>query len=255
MPARRITVPEKSRRLREDATGRVRYTVKDLPATERPRERLLELGPEALSPAELLAIVLRTGTTDKRVTELAQDLLKRFGGLDGLRRALPSEICQVYGLGPAKAAQILAALELGRRLQAEAPPERVYSIRSPENVAEMLGFEMERLEQEHLYVVLLDNKHRVVGKPLAVYKGNASGAVVRSAELFRDAVRQNMPAIVLAHNHPSGDPNPSAEDVEVTRQALEAGANLDIAVLDHIIIGRRQFVSLRRERPGLAWPA
>jgi DNA repair protein RadC len=248
-------VPDRLQRLKETDSGGVRYTVKDLPATERPRERLLELGANVLSPAELLAIILRTGTTDKRVTELAADLLKEFGGLDGLRRALPSELCRVAGLGPAKAAQLLAALELGRRLQAEAPVERSYTIRAPENIAEILGLEMEHLEEERLFVVLLDNKHRVVGKPQEIYKGNASGAVVRPAELFRAAVRQNLTAIVLAHNHPSGDPSPSSEDIEVTRQALEAGASLDIAVLDHIIIGRRSFVSLRRERPTMPWPA
>ncbi len=235
-----------------DAPPAYTYTVKDMPAGDRPRERLLEHGPAKLHNAELLAIILRAGIPGQPVTVMAESLLTRFGGLEGLRRASIAELCQVQGLGEAKAAQIQAALELGRRLQIEALDRPAYSIRSPEDVAELVRLELERLEQEHLMVVLLDNKHRVVDK-VVVYKGNVGGAIVRMAELFRDAIRQNCPAMVLAHNHPSGEPAPSPEDLQLTAQAIEAGKQLDIKVLDHIVIGRRAFRSLRREGPGLRW--
>lgn len=231
-----------------------RYTVKDMPAGERPRERLLEHGPGALSNAELLAIILRTGTAGQPVTEMASALLSRFQRLDDLQKASTKELCdQVSGLGPAKVTQIKAALELGRRLQAEAAPDRSYSVRSPENVAELLRLDLEREDQENLKVVLLDTRHRVVGSP-TVYKGSVNSAVVRMAELFREATRQNCPSLILAHNHPSGDPSPSPEDIQLTTQAIEAGRQLDIKVLDHIIIGRGSFKSLRRDRPSLPWP-
>ncbi len=228
------------------------YTVKDIPAGDRPRERLLENGAEALSNAELLAIILRTGIAGQPVTEMAGALLARFGGLEGIRRASVAEMCAMPGLGAAKAAQIQAALELGRRLQIEELDQPVYSMRSPEDVAAYVRLHMPGWEQEHLMVVLLDNKHRVVDK-IVLYKGNVGGAVVRMAELFRDAIRQNCPALVLAHNHPSGEPAPSAEDLDLTSQAIDMGKQLDIKVLDHIVLGRQAYKSLRREGLGLRW--
>lgn len=234
---------------------RWRPTIKDLPRDARPRERLRDQGAGALSNAELLAIILRTGVggadpaSKENVIELAQRLLARFRGLSGLYRASFADLCGEHGLGPAKAAQLKAALELGRRLVAEQPEERV-AVRSPADVANLLQLEMAMLPQEVLKVVLLDTKNRVLGIR-QIYQGSVNTSQVRIAEVFRDAVNQNAPAIVVVHNHPSGDPTPSPEDVRVTEALIEAGRLLDIDVLDHLVIGQQRYVSLRER--GLAF--
>ncbi len=231
-------------RLREIG-DEVRYTptLKDLPADERPRERLLQHGPGALANSELIAILLRTGTTDEMVTVLAQRLLAEFGGLAGLARAPIAELTARKGLGGAKAAQLKAALELGRRLALEAPEERS-QIRSPADVAALLGLEMGAFEQEHLRVILLDTRNRVL-RVETVAVGSLNSATVRIGEVFKAAVRHNAAAIVVVHNHPSGDPSPSPDDVRLTATLVEAGELLDIAVLDHVIVGRPGWASLK----------
>ena len=247
-------MPRARRAVREGSNApEYRLTIKDMPAAERPRERLLELGPAALSNAELLAIILRTGMPGRRVTEMASQLLAEFRGLDGIWQASTTELDgRIPGLGPAKVAQVKAALELGRRLQIEATPDRRFFIGSPEDAAELLQLEMQHLEQETLVVLLLDAKHKVKAK--TVCTGSVSSAAARMAEIFRQAVRENVSSLVLAHNHPSGDPTPSQDDLRITEQAIEAGRHLDIQVLDHVIIGRGCFKSLRREGFGLHWP-
>jgi len=222
--------------------------IADLPLGERPRERLLRYGAAALSNAELLAIILRVGGAGQNVVRLAESLLARFEGLPGLARAGTGELKQVRGIGDAKAAEIKAALELGRRLMAAAPEERV-QIRSPADAANMLMVEMSWLEQEHLRVLLLDTRNRVL-RIADVYKGSLNSSIVRVGELFKEAIRQNAAAVIMAHNHPSGDPTPSAEDVAVTRQMVKAGQLLDIEVLDHVVIGRGRFVSLKERGLG-----
>jgi DNA repair protein RadC len=223
--------------------------LRDLPAADLPRERLRRVGPAALATTELLAILLATGRTGASALDLGRDLLARHG-LRGLARTSVDEICQLPGCGPAKAVRVLAALELGRRLSADAH-DRPVQVTSPSEAAELLQSEMALLEQEHLRVVLLNMKNHVLGVH-EVYKGSVSASLVRVAEVFREAVRRNCPAIIVAHNHPSGDPAPSAEDIHITRQMAEAGRLLDIELLDHIIIGRRQWVSLRER--GLGFP-
>jgi DNA repair protein RadC len=223
-------------------------TIKELPRSERPRERLLNHGPGALSSAELLAIILRTGTANENVVRLAQRLLASFDGLAGLARANPSELSAEKGLGPAKVTQVKAALELGRRMLIASPDERP-QIRSPSDAANLVMSEMGLLEQEHLRVMLLDTKNRVLDTP-TVYKGSLNTSLIRVGELFRDAVRANCAALIVLHNHPSGDPTPSPEDVAVTRQIVEAGKLLDIDVLDHLIIGQQRFVSLKERGLG-----
>jgi DNA repair protein RadC len=223
-------------------------TIHDMPTGERPRERLLHYGPEALSTAELLAILLRTGSRGENVLDLATRLLVEFDGLGGLVRASLAELSALPGVGPAKAAQLTAGLEMGRRLLITAPHERP-QITSPADAANLLLLEMAYLEQEHLRLLLLDTKNRVLASPV-VYKGNVNTSVIRIAELFRQAIRHNSTAMILAHNHPSGDPTPSPEDVRVTRQIVEAGQLLDIEILDHLIIGGGRYVSLKERGLG-----
>jgi DNA repair protein RadC len=179
---------------------------------------------------------------------MAERLLSQFGGLAGLAQASHDELCQVHGIGEAKATQIKAALELGRRLLATAPHERP-QVRSPADVANLLMLEMSLLEQEHLRAVLLDTKNVVI-RVINVYAGNLNTAVVRVGEVFREAIRANCASIIVVHNHPSGDPTPSPEDVRVTEQLVEAGRLLDIDVLDHLVIGRNRYVSLKERGLG-----
>jgi DNA repair protein RadC len=223
-------------------------TIKDLPSSERPRERLLHYGTRSLSTAELLAIILRTGTRDENVVRVAQRLLGSFGDLEGLARASPAELTREKGLGPAKVAQLKAALELGRRLLAVSPEERP-QIRSPGDAANLVMSEMSLLEQEQLRVMLLDTKNRVLDTP-TIYQGSLNTSLIRVGELFREAIRANCAALIVLHNHPSGDPTPSPEDVAVTRQIAEAGKLLDIEVLDHLIIGQQRYVSLKERGLG-----
>jgi DNA repair protein RadC len=227
-----------------------RPTIRQLPASERPRERLRDRGASALSNSELLAIILRTGTPSENALALATAALARFGGLPGLARASFGELCAQHGMGEAKAAQIKAALELGLRLVSAQPEERA-TVRSPQDVANLLLAEMGLLEQEHLRVLLLNTKNQVLAMP-EVYKGSVNSAQVRLSELFREAIREGCPAIIVVHNHPSGDPTPSRDDIDLTHQLIEAGNLLNIDVLDHIVIARQGIVSLRDEGLGFA---
>lgn len=225
------------------APAEYRPMMRDLPKSEKPRERMQQLGPGALSNSDLIAILLRVGVGGENVMNLAQRVLATFGGLAGLARASLSDLCAVKGVGVAKAAQIKAALELGRRLLIAGTESRP-QIQTAMDAANLLLLEMGFLSQEHMRVLLLDTKHRVLDAP-TVYVGSLNSAVVRISELFRDAVKQNCAAIILAHNHPSGDPTPSSEDIAVTEQVIAAGRLLDIEVLDHLIIGQQRYVSLR----------
>lgn len=223
-------------------------TIKELPLTERPRERLEQYGPGALSVAELLAIILRTGSQDENVLRLAHRLLATYGGLADLARAPFVDLVAIRGVGQAKATQLQAAFELGRRLLVAAPHERP-QVKSPADAANLLMMDMGLLEQEHLRTILLDSKNRVV-KIHTVYIGSVNTAQIRVGELFKEAIRVNASAIVVAHNHPSGDPTPSADDVSVTRQIAEAGKLLNIDVLDHLVIGQQRWVSLKERGLG-----
>ncbi len=225
-------------------------TIREMPAEERPRERLRDYGASALSNGELLAILLRTGSARENVLAQAGRLLTRWGGLPGLARASFAELCEEYGMGEAKASQLKAALEIGRRLAAALPEERP-EVTRPDDVAGLLLTEMSLLSQESLRVVLLNTKNRVVGIR-EVYRGNVNSARVRPAEVFRDAVRETCPALIVTHNHPSGDPAPSPDDVAVTRDLVRAGALLEIEVLDHIVIAGGRFVSMKAQRLGFS---
>jgi DNA repair protein RadC len=191
---------------------------------------------------------LRVGTGGENVMRVAQRLLVKFGGLGGLARASTSELCAEKGLGEAKVAQLKAAFELGRRLLVESPDERP-TITSPADAANLLLGEMGLLEQESMRVILLDTRNRVQAIQ-TVYQGSLNTTMVRVSELFREAVRANCAAIIVAHNHPSGDPSPSPEDVAITKDIVAAGKLLNIDVLDHLVIGRQRFVSLKERGLG-----
>lgn len=226
-----------------------RPTIRELPRGERPRERLREYGPRNLNNSELIAILLRTGIQGENVLSVASRILSRFNGLAGLGKADFTELCSERGLSEAKACQLLAALELGKRLVSLAPEERV-PLNSPEDVANVISAEMSSLDQEHLRVLLLNTRHELLSIK-EIYVGNVSGAMVRAAEVFRPAIRENAPYIILAHNHPSGNPTPSGDDVNVTRELVSAGKILDIEVLDHLVIGGgNRFVSLNQKGLG-----
>jgi len=224
------------------------YRITDLKDEERPRERLQKLGPQALSNAELIAILLRVGVPGENAVQVGQRLLQKFGGVGGLHRAPFNELCRQHGVAEAKAAQIKAAIELGRRLTLESPEERP-AINSPADAAALVQYEMSALEQEHLRTLLLDRRNRVL-EVVEVYRGSVNSSQVRVGEVFKEAVRKNASAIVIVHNHPSGDPTPSPDDVAVTRAIVQAGKLLDVDVLDHLVIGQGRWVSLKERGLG-----
>lgn len=225
-------------------TQRPTYRITDLALSERPRERLERLGPGALSVAELLAILLRTGVPGENAVEMGTRLLNKYRGLNGLHRATFPLLCGEHGLGPAKASQLMAALELGFRLQLERPEEKP-KIHSPQDAAAMVQYEMSALEQEELRVIMLNIRNEVE-RIETVYRGSLNSSQIRVGELFKTALRSsNVASIIVVHNHPSGDPTPSPDDVAVTRAIVQAGKLLDIEVLDHLVIGTNNFISLK----------
>lgn len=237
--------------MRVNGISEYQPTIRELPQGERPRERLKEYGAKHLSNTELVAILLRTGMQGENVLSLSSRVLMQFDGLAGLGRSTVGELCAIKGLSEAKACQLLAALELGRRSVSQSPEERV-SINSPQDVVNLLMAEMSLLEQEHLKVLLLNTKNELMSSQ-DIYVGNVNSSVVRPAEVIRPAVRENAPSIIVVHNHPSGDPTPSKEDVSITKDLAAAGKLLGVELLDHVIIGNRnRFVSLNEKRLGFS---
>jgi len=222
--------------------------IRDMPQDERPRERLQRYGANHLSNAELIAILLRVGSTGENVLNLSARVLATYGGLGGVARASYGELCDLHGISDAKACQLMAALELGRRLVSLHPEDRSV-IGSPLDVYNLLSAEMSFLDQEHLKVLLLNTKNEVIATN-EIYKGTVNSAGVRVAEVIRPAVRDNCPNIIIVHNHPSGDPTPSPEDVMVTRQIRSCAEMMDIRLLDHVVIGSGRYVSLKERGLG-----
>jgi DNA repair protein RadC len=217
--------------------------IREVPLAERPRERLALRGAAGLTTAELIALIWGSGSRGRSAVDLAEDALAAHDGLTGLARATDLELAGLAGIGTARAAQLVAAFELGRRLLADWPSGR-WSIRGPRDVADRLILQMGRLEREELRVVILDTKNHVL-RVATIYQGNVSSSLVRVGEIYRDAVRLNAAGIILVHNHPSGDPTPSPDDLHLTAEALAAGRLLDIQLLDHLVIGHDAYVSLR----------
>jgi DNA repair protein RadC len=224
------------------------YRITDLAEDDRPRERLSKLGPGALNNAELLAVLIRVGIPGENAVQVGHRLLQEFGGLPGLHRASIDEIKAQHGLGEAKAATIKAAIELGRRLAMAAPEERS-KISSPADAVALVQYEMSAFEQEHLRVMLLNMKNEVLDI-IELYHGSLNASMVRVGEVFKPAIRRNAASIIVVHNHPSGDPKPSKEDIAVTRSIVQAGKLLNIEVLDHLIIGQGRYVSLKERGIG-----
>ncbi|MGH7458858.1 MAG: RadC family protein [Longimicrobiaceae bacterium] len=231
-------------------SGQPRYTIKEWPSSERPRERLQGLGAGALSARELLAILIGTGSTlengrRRSAVDLAGDLLRSFSDGGGSLRPIATssvpELCKVPGIGPAKAAKLLAALELGRRAAAEQRPGRD-TVRSARQVYERMRLPLRDLPQEEFHVLLLNTRNEVL-RDLQVSRGTLDASLVHPREVFRAAVAEAAAAVILVHNHPSGDPSPSAEDREITSKLRRAGEHLGVEVLDHVIVGADRFTS------------
>ncbi len=224
--------------------------LKDQPASERPRERLRETGPESLSHGELVAILLRTGLKGANVVEIGKQLVQRYGSLNALARATWKELAQEPGIGPDKAVTLVAAFSLARRLVKEVHGESPL-LDTPEAVADYLREESRLRNAEVFQVLLLNTRRRLMGEPVKISDGTLDTILVHPRGVFKPAIVANAAAVVLVHNHPSGDPAPSEADIKVTRDLIRAGQLLKIEVLDHVILGRRtqerekDFVSLR----------
>lgn len=219
--------------------------VRDLPEEERPREKLIRRGAASLSDTELLAILLRTGTSSVSVIHLAEEVLAKYQdkGLVSIMNISPQEIATVHGVGLAKAATIVAAVELGRRLSTKAA-QKLEKIEGPEDVARYASPILRFEQKEHFLVMLLDVRNRVLAMP-TVSVGSLTASVAHPREIFREAIRYSAANMILLHNHPSGDPMPSREDVQLTKQMMKAGEIMGIPVLDHVIIAGDGFLSLK----------
>lgn len=219
--------------------------VRDLPAEERPREKLIQRGAASLSDTELLAILLRTGTSAVSVLHLAEEVLAKYQdkGLVSIMNISPQEIATVHGVGLAKAATIVAAVELGRRLSTKAA-QKLEKIEGPEDVARYASPLLRYEQKEHFLVMLLDVRNRVLAMP-TVSIGSLTASVAHPREIFREAIRYSAANLILIHNHPSGDPTPSREDIQITKQMMKAGEIMGIPVLDHVIIAGDGFLSLK----------
>ncbi|MHC0037481.1 RadC family protein [Pseudoneobacillus sp. C159] len=219
--------------------------IRDFPQDERPRERFVTNGPQSLSNHELVAILLRTGTSQESVLQLSNRLLTHFEGLRMLKSASLEEITAIKGIGKAKAIQVLAAIELGRRIANLAFDDR-YVIRSPEDGAKYMMNDMRFLSQEHFVCLYLNTKNQVIHKQ-TVFIGSLNASIVHPREVFKEGLKRSAASIICLHNHPSGDPAPSREDIEVTKRLVECGKIIGIELLDHLIIGENKFVSLKEK--------
>jgi DNA repair protein RadC len=224
-------------------TDRYSLAIRDLPVQERPRERLMHAGAEALSTTELLAILLRTGTRTESALGLAERLVATLGSLKEVAEATVEQLSEVKGIGPVKAVEIKAAVELGRRVAAFSPETRP-TVRSPADVAQLVMPDLRHATREHFKALLLDSKNQIL-RVVTVSVGSLNESIVHPRELFREAIRYSAAAVIAVHNHPSGDPTPSDEDIQVSVRLRDAGRLIGIDFLDHLIIGDGRWVSLK----------
>nr|WP_312098098.1 DNA repair protein RadC [Niallia sp.] len=219
--------------------------IRDFPNDERPRERFIKQGPESLANHELIALLIQTGSKNESVLTLANKILIHFDGLRLLKDASLDELKAIKGIGTAKAIQLMAAIELGRRVSNLEFTDR-YCIRSPEDAAKYMMNEMRFLSQEHFICLYLNTKNQVMHKQV-VFIGSLNASIVHPREVYKEAFRRSAASIICLHNHPSGDPSPSREDIEVTKRLVECGKIIGIDLLDHIIIGENKFISLKEK--------
>ncbi len=219
--------------------------IQSIQALEQPRERLCRVGARQLSNQELLAILLRTGVKEQSATQLASQLLSKFSHVTEMKDAVIEELTQVNGIGKVKAIELLAALEFGRRVY-DRQVLNLTTIRSPEDAADFLMSDLSSLKQEHFVVLYLNVKNQIIHRQ-TVFIGSLTASIVHPREIFREAVKRSTASIICAHNHPSGNPSPSPEDIEVTKRIKKAGHILGIELLDHVIIGDEQFISLKEK--------
>ncbi|NBI29780.1 RadC family protein [Chengkuizengella marina] len=215
----------------------------DVPENDRPRERMLQYGAHVLTDSEIIAILLRTGSYDESAITLAQKLLKKLGGLRQLVDASTEQFIEMKGIGPAKALQIQAGIELGRRL-AKSKLEHYITIKSPGDAAKYIMEDLRYLKKEHFICLFLNTKNQLIAQE-TLSMGSLNASIVHPREVFRAAIKRSSASIICVHNHPSGDPTPSPEDIEITNRLLEAGQVIGIEVLDHLIIGDQSFISLK----------
>ncbi|MDX6152084.1 RadC family protein [Marinococcus sp. PL1-022] len=211
----------------------------------RPREKMEQQGAEALTEQELLAVLLRTGTKQAPVLELAAQVMERFDALPLLKEATREELMEIPGIGKAKALELQAALELGKRVFRYSYPDR-YVVRSPEDAAEYMMEDLRFLQQEHFVVLCLNTKNQIIHKQ-TLFIGSLNSSIVHPRELFKEALRRSAASIICLHNHPSGDPAPSSEDIQVTKRVAECGRLLGIELLDHVIVGDQCFESMKEQ--------
>lgn len=220
--------------------------IMDIPESERPKEKLLTYGADTLNNSELLAIILRTGTRTENVIDLSERLLKEMDGLDGILDASVGDITSIKGIKSGKASQILALAELFKRFKTLRSGKREIRISSPSDLVDVLEGEMSCLNQEVLKVVLLNTKNCIIGVK-DIFKGSLNSSIVHPREIFKAAINKNSASIIICHNHPSGDPAPSKEDINITLRIKECGSIIGIHLLDHIIIGKNKYISLKEE--------
>jgi len=220
-------------------------TIKELPEEERPREKLVKYGAEKLSNAELLAVIIRLGMAKRTAVELAQDVLNFFDGLKGLVDLKVEELVSLKGIGEVKSSQIIALIELSKRIHASSYTEKPV-IQNPQNVVSLIMPKLRFLKQEVFGAVLLDIKNKVIAAPI-ISKGGLNSSIVHPREVFKIAIKRSSASIILYHNHPSGEPCPSQDDIKITKRLIEAGEIIGIKILDHIIIGDNKFKSMKEK--------
>ncbi|WP_130806545.1 RadC family protein [Senegalia massiliensis] len=226
--------------------NRINYTIKQLPLDERPREKLFEKGPSELSNTELLAIIIRTGNRKQSAIDLARNVLDLDeDGLDFLKNSTIQELTQLEGIGKCKSAQILAAVELGKRICSKEVIKPT-KITCPSDVCEFMMENMKDYKKEFFRTIMLDTKNNIICyEDISI--GSLNASIVHPREVFNRAIKRSSASVILVHNHPSGDPTPSKEDINITMRLIEAGEILGIRVLDHIIVGNKKYVSLKEE--------
>ena len=221
------------------------FTIHDLPEDERPRERLVQFGEQALSAQELLQLILGRGVAGESVAVTAQKLLSHFGNLQQLSEASIEELSSIKGIGLAKAAQIKAAFEVGRRLSTQAPAYKSKELTNPEKVYRLVKSKLKDYHKEHFYIIALNSRNHSIAE---VSVGSLNTSVVHPREVFAEAIKNKAASVVFAHNHPSGDPEPSEDDLLITKRLVESGKILDIEVDDHIIVAKDKFFSFKKHK-------